>query len=1210
MAVTFDLAPGAEATARKFIDTLVGVGDAVRSMGSEISKFDANGDVLTRTFRAVTQNGKTVEVVLREQAGAFELVSAKSDGLTSALKRQGTFFISLAGTVRLFEAQVIKRLTGSFQSAIVESISNASRFSVQIAEIETISQKASVTTEQWANGVRRLSAEFGNSQADVAEGLYQLISNQIASGSEAVDAMRSSLEFAKATVSSAADSVNLLSSAIKSFNLPASDADKVAASFFKTIELGRVRAKDMADTFGRIGPTASEAGVSLNEVQAAITVLTTKGTKFSDAATLISNIILKLVRPTEEMKKLFQEWGVASGPAAISTFGFAGVLQKLDQEAQKGTNRIGELFNQIRAMRGVIGLTGASFDDFNTALSNISNATDEYQNAIKKVTESTGDKLKRQLNEAKIAFEESFGTPIVESVTKAITYIGGLAPIIKTVATAASELGKVLAYSAVAATAYGTAFGLLNLSSVTASISKATEAILGMNAAIRATTLITGVGLALGIGYAAGQYFWSEDNYDKLKRFRAELEKTAAVKFENFNQSVASNNTRDLADSLKVAYKAASQELQRFQASNVQAADRNKEKAIQAFKETTERTKVAGKNVLDSMNNGIKQLREGIEKARTIIRESFNAQEQLQRKLGDSIFDSRLKYASDGFMGESGFIVDEQKTTLIKARLQEITNLARSKFREGTKESVDDARRLYGEAEKLTGDLFDANEKKRRAEFESAVRRGMVTPSGVEVDSTGNLKARYDYTVSTIPLEQQLRNIANERVAAEEALRAEKEAQIKLDEKAVAAERERVRTVTQALELIAKIRVFNDKGEKVQDPARAVAEFERQAQTARSAAAQSSFAERLQLEQVLAQQKQALIAETNAFERSASVRAQQEETAILEKKFNDNITKTLERYSALSAQLKIATKEASDALTATGRVAFNPPTFLEARRGDGISDFDIAKFQTAANSIKLLQDATARSEKKFIEQQDLASLQEYSTRMTSLLEEMKNFNSRRGEFGLEIDPASVTAIRQLESSFTGLLEKFGNRNQSEAELKSLSAGVLDMGDNIRSALQQFDRMGPVSQAQAEVVNSNFDSITAKIEKLTAAARIMNMELSGQRFLLPDFTSPVEGNYFGKVPQYYAGGFVPRGSDVKPAMLGVDEAVITGQGTKAWAPLLRAINAGLRPSQMSGGSTTNIGDIHMNIQGGDTSKETLGEVAKGLRRMARRGRFSL
>lgn len=92
-------------------------------------------------------------------------------------------------------------------------------------------------------------------------------------------------------------------------------------------------------------------------------------------------------------------------------------------------------------------------------------------------------------------------------------------------------------------------------------------------------------------------------------------------------------------------------------------------------------------------------------------------------------------------------------------------------------------------------------------------------------------------------------------------------------------------------------------------------------------------------------------------------------------------------------------------------------------------------------------------------------------------------------------------------------------------------------------------------------------------------------------------------------RYFATG--GRGTDRIPAMLSRGEFVVNAKSARQFFPQLQAMNAGHAPVyREQGGSVTNVGDINVSVQGGDTAQQTIREIASGLRRELRRGTIRL
>jgi TP901 family phage tail tape measure protein len=289
-------------------------------------------------------------------------------------------------------------------NALKEGTRQAIEFQIQISEIRTISQQNQQSFAAWSNELRGLSDQFGSPINDVAKGTYEAISNQIAQGAESTKFMASAMKFAATTVSTTSESVDLLSSALNSFELDATNTERVAAVLFKTIELGRVRASEMANSFGRVGVTSHAVGISLEETAAAIATLTINGTRYSEAFTQINNITTALLKPSKEMKAVLASWGVESGEAAIATFGFSGVLKKLEEASHGSATELAQLFPNVRGLRGAIGLTRSSLEGYDQTLAKIQASTGDYANATKIAFESSGKTVEIEINKLKNQF--------------------------------------------------------------------------------------------------------------------------------------------------------------------------------------------------------------------------------------------------------------------------------------------------------------------------------------------------------------------------------------------------------------------------------------------------------------------------------------------------------------------------------------------------------------------------------------------------------------------------------------------------------------------------------------------------------------------------------------------------------------------------------------------------------------------------------------
>ena len=301
------------------------------------------------------------------------------DGATQAGKRTSEMMITMRTGLRLLAIQQAHLAISKFTNSLLGAIESGKEYEIRLAEIQTISQQANRSTQQWSASLVQLSNQFGTDLLKTTEAGYEAISNQIAKGANVTVFLADAFTLARTSSATAEQSVNILSSAINAYGTSSVSAARYSAVLFKLADLGRVRVGQLENTFGNTATLANTMGVSIEELAASLATLTIQGIRPDTSMTLVNNIMLKLLKPTKEMSTLFKEWGVSSGEAAVSTFGFQGVLARLNHELESGgLTRLGEIVSDMRAIRGVAGLTGQAFAKYTDALNQMEDATASY----------------------------------------------------------------------------------------------------------------------------------------------------------------------------------------------------------------------------------------------------------------------------------------------------------------------------------------------------------------------------------------------------------------------------------------------------------------------------------------------------------------------------------------------------------------------------------------------------------------------------------------------------------------------------------------------------------------------------------------------------------------------------------------------------------------------------------------------------------------
>src|SRR4051794_14749488 len=192
----------------------------------------------------------------------------------------------------------------------VEATKEAAEFSRSIGLIQTITADANMSYKEWAEGIRAVSDELGMPLAETSAAAYDLLSNQITKAADTFDVLRVAGNLANLTNASVTNSVNTLSNAINAFGYSQRDAEMLSAKLFTTVDLGRVKLNELANTSGRVYETGKALGVQFEEINAGLIAITQTGVKTDTSMTLLTNVFQKLTKPTKELQELYNKKGV------------------------------------------------------------------------------------------------------------------------------------------------------------------------------------------------------------------------------------------------------------------------------------------------------------------------------------------------------------------------------------------------------------------------------------------------------------------------------------------------------------------------------------------------------------------------------------------------------------------------------------------------------------------------------------------------------------------------------------------------------------------------------------------------------------------------------------------------------------------------------------------------------------------------------------
>jgi TP901 family phage tail tape measure protein len=1044
----------------------------------------------------------------------------------------------------------------------------ARKFGLAIAEIQTIAGSLGKTNLELSNDVFELSNAMGKSAQDVAEGLYQTISNQVVDAADAFRFLAEAQKLAITTAATTEESVDALSSVMNSYSLGIEDTSRVSGQLFEIVNLGRLRLDEIADRIGRITPMAAQMGVSFAEVGGAIATMTVQGVKADTAITQLRAIMSKLQKPTEELKKVFRSWGVEDGPEALRTFGgLGGVLQKLSKETNNSSTEMAEFFNVVRSMTGYLALNTDEGNRFAEATKKIAGAGNAATTAYTKFLQTDAYSMTRQVNQLKNTF---------------------------------IQLGAAMVPIA--------SFGANILNLMFGNVGKGTEVIVSW----------------------FDDFAMSRRKVDALVQAQAkrrELTERAFTRFERQEWSEREQVVREaVADmgasfnaylkTIEASEKASTNVFKGFTEDIISNYESVYADLVDVSKNATDKIKKNNKSILD-IESEISDLRfdTAFDKAST----AFQKVDLLANRAGTQLNDALVKSVNG--------ITDPDKFEEVMKGLERAEATARSALSEAggdtrlrlraenlvqtILEQQINLRRQYNEEVKKAGPIADAAAKSMRdkgeelksliEQYEAAMTREQKaeTPAQKELErkTRESIKAQIDNIDflpevdimkqlgmdpdSLLKLNFQLREVFNLKTIEWEGAQ------------------ESINKALQEAKLTARVTLIPE-----------VASMDFKGTGAAIGLSPDNYDNPASFDQAV-------------FNEAKKVLADQDRLRKENKLSLDELQKSEFDYSeALRNTIMYLTKKRDAELANAKQAASSEGMF--GRRQVDMEQYGPAKlkietamashqtyFKQLEDFYKQLENGTALSEAQLMKLTeasmaynaagtDPAVLLKYNELLTKL-HELNEQVEKRKVLEQEINtntpkvPAATKFIENIEAMDQKLIDE--------------RAKVREVNQEVNAGAQGFDNQGTAVDLTIQKVNlldATTSALLTPINSATSAYREMAMAASAAA---ESGAEALQYAYSGGSVNFLAAG--GRGQDRRPAMLADGEFVVNSRSAGKFFSELNAMNSGSRPAyRAQGGAVTNVGDVNVTVKGGDTAQATVREIGQSLRREIQRGNIKL
>lgn len=309
-------------------------------------------------------------------------------------------------------------------AVVALGIKMAGDFDAAFRQISTLFE----ASDEDLAGFKEAILSYASTSSMAMKDITEAISAAVGSGVKWSDSLALIATAEKLAVATRADlksTTEVLVSTMNAYGIQTQDAGKVSDLFFQIIADGKIEMGDLSQSLANITPISAAAGVSLEEVGAAIAVLTAGGMQPSTAIDALKSAISNIIKPSKQASDMAVELGIEFNAAALKSKGLAGVLDDVARATGGNTDKMAILFGDVTGLAAVLSLTGPQAEAFAKSIESMGDSAGAVDAAFQKMTDSV-DESTAKITSAMTALLIRIGAPLLDEfggITKAIAAI-------------------------------------------------------------------------------------------------------------------------------------------------------------------------------------------------------------------------------------------------------------------------------------------------------------------------------------------------------------------------------------------------------------------------------------------------------------------------------------------------------------------------------------------------------------------------------------------------------------------------------------------------------------------------------------------------------------------------------------------------------------------------------------------------------------------
>ena len=403
---------------RRKYDELVASGTAneatLERQARRVNEAQAQYNRLTTELNEVTEE-------LRIQSSAWTQAGERMEAVGNKMKAIGDGMTNVGKKMSM-------AITAPIVAAGTASVKMAADFEAQMDRVGAIAGATAGEMDALNASALKLGADTSKSASEVAVAMEDMAAMGF-NAVEIIGAMPGVISASEASGESLALAAQTVAAALNVWGLEASEASRVADVLAMAANTSAAGIDDMQLAFKYAGAPAAALGIQLEEVAAAIGIMTDSGLDGSNAGTALRASLLALNNPAKAQEKIMKQLGFSLTDSSGEAKTLSGIVGDLAEslEGETEAQKVATLAKLVgtEAVSGFLALIKAGpteIDKMTNALENSGGASAETAAKMKDNLNGALEELGGTIETAAI----TIGNKLIPSLRKGAEYIQGM----------------------------------------------------------------------------------------------------------------------------------------------------------------------------------------------------------------------------------------------------------------------------------------------------------------------------------------------------------------------------------------------------------------------------------------------------------------------------------------------------------------------------------------------------------------------------------------------------------------------------------------------------------------------------------------------------------------------------------------------------------------------------------------------------------------